>query len=465
MINPFTQPPVSMETILCIRRETTISLILIFFLFPFISSANTSSFAFNEFEDCMEKGMQALEEGDLSQAMIWVQKAKLEAKSNKNPAWKVRAGKLDKKTKRYYKPYFEKIREAKRFAEGHNYKEATLQLEKAQKSIKGSHIIDLDEARYLDEKLAEDIQQRIATTETLRRKNYQDLILSGQRSIQLNDPTNALLQFEAAQSQMFQNRGEWEKSRIEYHISKAKYKLHMQDGDQLFAKNDFEKAYEAYKMAKEISAESMDVDNRIRKVESELIKKYIREGDQAFAKREYEQSGEAYKKAQSFENSTEAEQRLKRHYTTFLESGDRFLKAEGYSDALTNYQWAQLFMDTPEIKVKINQAKNSIAYTKHFEAGESHVNNEKLSAAKRSFDKAARHAETTEVLEQLNYLRNYKEHIRTGNKLMKKSPEEALGYFKRAQALFDTQEVAKLIAKVDGKSTGSGFTTKNGKFY
>ena len=124
-------------------------------------------------------------------------------------------------------------------------------------------------------------------------------------------------------------------------------------------------------------------------------------------------------------------------------------------------------METQEVKVKINQAEHSIAYTKHFEAGKLHAENGKLSAAKRSFDKAARHAETTEVLEQLNYLRNYKEHIRSGNRLAKRSPEEALNYYKRAQALFDTQEVAKLISKVGGKSSGdsSGFTTKGGKFY
>lgn len=467
LINPFTQPPVSMEAILCLRRLSTISLLFILLSLSTISSANTYTAVDNAFEECMEKGMEALAQGDLSEAMIWVQKAKYEAKSNKNPAWKVRAGKLDKKTKRYYRPYFEKIREAKRLQGGDNYKEAVLLLEKAKRTIDGSGTIDLEEARHLDKKLSSDIQREVAAAESQRRQNYQDLILNGQRSIQLNDPSNALQQFEMAQAQMFKERGEWEQNRIEYHISKAEYKLHMQEGDRLFGKNDFENAYEAYKKAKETSPESMDVDNRLRKVEEELHRFYIKEGDDAFAKRDYEKSSEAYKKAVAFKSGSEAENRLKRHYTTFTESGDRFLKAEGYSDALTNYTWAQLFMDTPEVKVKINQAEHSIAYTKHFEAGLLHVENEKLNAAKRSFDKAARHAETTEVLEQLNYLRNYKEHIRSGNRLMKRAPEEALTYFKRAQALYDTQEVAKLIAKVGGSSSGDGkgFTTKGGKFY
>lgn len=455
---------------LCPHRPVAILFLFFTILIPNTNFAHLSSETFNAFEESIEKCIQALKDGDLSEASIWVQKAKNQARANKNPAWKVRSGKLDKKIKRYYEPYFEKIREARSLQENQQFKEAVLQLEKAEKIISGSSAIDLDEAREVDRKLSDEIQQRIATAESQRKKSYQDFILSGQRKIQLDDPTSALQDFELAKAQMFKERGEYEQTRIEYNITKAQYKIHIQEGDEYFGQNDFAKAHEAYKTAKSVSPESMDVDNRLRKAESELYHAFIKEGDQFFSKRDYESSSEAYQKALEVMDGPEAQKRIEGHYNTFKESGDRFLKQEGYDDALTNYQWAQLFMDSPEIKVMINQAENSKAYTENFEKGEELAEQEKLKAARRKFKKAARYAETTEVLEQLNYIRNYNEHIRAGKKLMKKSPEDARSHFESAKALFDTREVSQLMSKVGSSSKSSSgkseFTTKGGgKFY
>lgn len=400
----------------------------------------------------------------MSEAYIWMQQAKSEAKMGKNPAWKIRADKLDKKIEKYYQPFFQKVESANLLKRNDKYKSAIEQLEEAKEIIVGSLAIDLSEARELDNQLVDGIHTNLAKTDTARMEHYTELINNGQRLIQFNDPAGALNMFEAARDQMFQERGEWEHNRIDYYIAKAKYKELLQEGDRFYMRNEFEDAYEIYKQAQKTSPESIDVDNRIRKVENDLYRTYIRDGDQAFSSRDYEASSAAYKKAKQFKpDGPEAEQRVKKHYETFKNSGDRFLNQERYEDAKTNFEWAQLFFDSDEIRVKIDQTEHSLAYSKNYEKGLEYIKTDDIDGAKRSFEKAARHAQTEEVQEQLNFIRNYNEHIRSGKRLMKKNPEEAMNHFRSAKALFSTSEVEKLMAKAKSESDSSG-SSSNGLF-